>query len=91
MCKKLMHQKKLINVKDKDDCAGIPVSSTKINEQIDDYRHQKRQQFDLFKKTARSEVSDESCTINDLSSKGVKQPTGTCVIVGNHESMKKVQ
>ena len=35
-------------VKDKKDCASILSSSTKINNQIADYRQQKRQQFDFF-------------------------------------------
>ena len=70
---------------DKEDCASIPTSSAKIKKQIADYRQQKRQQFDLFQKTARSEVSDENCTINEASPKETKQlwPAGTCVIVGD--------
>ena len=40
-------------VKDKDGCASITVSYTKLNEQIADYRQQKREQLDLFKITAR--------------------------------------
>ena len=46
--------------KDKEDCASIPTSSAKIKKQIADCRQQKRQQFDLFQKTARSEVSDKN-------------------------------
>ena len=56
----------------KGECARIPASSTKINKEIADYRQQKRQQFDIFQKTARSEVSDENCTINYLSLKEIK-------------------
>ena len=72
-------------VKDKEDCANIPASSAKIKKQIADYRQQKRQQFDLFQKTARSKVSDENCTINEASPKEIKHtwPVGTCVIVGD--------
>ena len=47
-------------VKDIEDCASIPISCAKINKQIADYRQQKRQQFDIFQKTARSEVSYEN-------------------------------
>ena len=46
-------------VRDKDDCASI---TAKFNEQIADYRQRKCQQFDLFKKKFRIEVSDENCT-----------------------------
>ena len=53
-------------IKDKDDCASISVSSTKTNERIAEYRQQKRQQFNFFKKTARSEVSDENSIMNEL-------------------------
>ena len=49
-------------VRDKDDCASITVSSAKFNEQIAYYRQRKCQQFDLFKKKFRIEVSDENCT-----------------------------
>ena len=72
-------------VKGKEDCANIPTSSAKIKKQIADYRLQKRQRFDLFQKTARSEVSDENCTINEASPKETKHtwPIGTCVIVGD--------
>ena len=44
----------------------------------------KCQQFDHFKKTARSEVSGENCTINSPSSKGTYHTSSadTCVIVG---------
>ena len=72
-------------VKDKEDCASIPTSSAKIKKQIADYRQQKRQQFDLFQKTARSEVSDENCTINEASPKEIKHTwlAGSCVIVGD--------
>ena len=56
----------------KGECARIPASSTKTNKEIADYRQQKRQQFDIFQKTARSEVSDENCTINYLSLKEIK-------------------
>ena len=72
-------------VKEKEDCASIPGSSIKINEQIADYRQQMRQQFVLSKKTARSEVSDENHTINDPSHNEVKHrwPVGTCVIAGD--------
>ena len=72
-------------VKDKEDYASIPTSSAKIKKQIADYRQQKRQQFNLFQKTARSEVSDETCTINEASPKETKHtwPAGTCVIVGD--------
>ena len=72
-------------VKDKEDCASIPTSSAKIKKQIADYRQQKRQQLDLFLKTARSEVSDENCTINEASPKETKHtwPAGTCVIMGD--------
>ena len=71
--------------KDKEDYASIPTSSAKIKKQIADYRQQKRQQFNLFQKTARSEVSDETCTINEASPKETKHtwPAGTCVIVGD--------
>ena len=70
-------------VKDKEDCASIPTSSAKIKKQIADYRQQKRQQFDLFQKTARSEVSDENCTINEAFPMEIKHmwPAGTCAIV----------
>ena len=70
---------------DKEDYASIPTSSAKIKKQIADYRQQKRQQFNLFQKTARSEVSDETCTINEASPKETKHtwPAGTCVIVGD--------
>ena len=73
-------------VKDKEDCASIPTSSAKIKKQIADYRQQKRQQFDLFQETARSEVSDENCTINEASPKVIKHAwaAGTCVIVGDY-------
>ena len=72
-------------VKDKKDCASIPTSSAKIKKHIADYRQQKRQQFDLFQKTARSEVSNENCAINEASPKEAKHtwPAGTCVIVGD--------
>ena len=68
---------------DKEDCASIPTRSTKIK-QITEYRQQKRQQFDLFQKARRSEVSNENCTINEASPKEIKHtwPAGTCVIVG---------
>ena len=68
-------------VKDKEDCPSIPKSSSKIKKQIADYRQQKRQQFDLFQKTARSEVSDENCTINEASPKETKHMwlATTCV------------
>ena len=59
-------------VKDKENCASIARSSAKIKKQIADYRQQKRQQFDLFQKTARSEVSDEKCIINEASPKEIK-------------------
>ena len=59
-------------VKDKDASASIPTSSAKIKKQIVDYRQQKRQQFDFFQKTARSDVSDENCTINEASPKETK-------------------
>ena len=73
-------------VKDKQNCASIPTSSAKIKKQIADYRQQKRQRFDLFQKTARSEVSDENCTINEASPKESSKhtwPAGTCNIVGD--------
>ena len=72
-------------VKDKEACASIPTSSAKIKKQIADYRQQKRQQFDLFQKTARSKVSDANCTINEASPKKTKHtwPADTCVIVGD--------
>ena len=72
-------------VQDKEDCASIPTSSAKINKQIADSRQQKRQQFDLFQKTARREVSDENCIINEASPKEIKHawPAGTCVTVGD--------
>ena len=35
-------------VKDEEDCAIIPASSTKINKKIIDYRQQKHQQLDFF-------------------------------------------
>ena len=71
-------------VKDKQASASILTRSAKIKKQIADYRQQKRQQFDLFQKTAGSEVSDENCTINEASPKQTKHtwPAGTCVIVG---------
>ena len=47
-----------------EDCATILISSSKIKKQIADYRQQKRQQFDIFIKTARSKVSDKNCTKN---------------------------
>ena len=55
--------------KDKEDCASIPISSGKIKKQIAVYRQRsiKASKFDLFQKTARSEVSDENCTINGTS------------------------
>ena len=70
-------------VKDKEDCARILVSSTEINEQIADYRQQKSQQLVLFKKTARSGVSDKNRTMNDPSPDEVSHgwPVGTLVIV----------
>ena len=40
-------------VKDKDGCASITVSYTKLSEQIADYRQQKREKLDLFKIKAR--------------------------------------
>ena len=72
-------------LKDKEVSASIPTCSPKIKKQIADYRQQKRQQFDLFQKTARSEVSDENCTINEASLKEIKHtwPAGTCVIMGD--------
>ena len=72
-------------VKDKEASASIPTSSAKIKKQIADYRQQKHQQFDLFQKTARSEVSDENCTINEASPKEIKHtwPADTCVIAGD--------
>ena len=72
-------------VKDKEDCARISTSSTKINKQIVDYRQQKGQQFNLFQKVTRSEVSDENCTINEASPKEIKHMwlAGTCVTVGD--------
>ena len=72
-------------VKDKEDCASVPASSTKIKKEIADYRQQKRQQFDLFQKIARSEISDENCTINEASPKETKYTwsAGTFVIVGD--------
>ena len=72
-------------VKDNEDSASIPTSSAKIKKLIADYRQQKRQQFDIFQETARSEVSDENCTINEASPKEIKHtwPAGTCVIVGD--------
>ena len=72
-------------VKDNKDCASNLTSSAKIKKQIADYRQQKRQQFDLFQKTARSEVSGENCTINEASPNETKYtwPAGTCVIVGD--------
>ena len=55
--------------KDKEDCASIPTSFGKIKKQIAGYRQRsiKASKFDLFQKTARSEVSDENCTINGTS------------------------
>ena len=50
--------------KGNEDCATILISSSKIKKQIADYRQQKRQQFDIFIKTARSKVSDKNCTKN---------------------------
>ena len=72
-------------VKDKEASASIPISSAKIKKRIADYRQQKRQQFDLFQKTARSEVFDENCTVNEASPKEIKHtwPAGTCVIMGD--------
>ena len=70
-------------VKDKEARTSILSSSAKIKKQIADYRQQKRQQFDLVRKTGRSEVSEENCTINEASPKEIKHtwPADTCVIV----------
>ena len=72
-------------VKDKEDSASISTSSTKIKKQVAGYRQKKHQQFGLFQKTARSEVSDENCTINDAFPREIKHtwPASTCVIVGD--------
>ena len=59
-------------IKDKEDSASISTSSTKIKKQIAGYRQKKHQQFGLFQKTARSEVSDENCTINEAFPKETK-------------------
>ena len=71
--------------KGNEDCATILISSSKIKKQKADYRQQKRQQFDLFMKTARSKVSDKNCTINETSAKGIEHTwlTCPCVIVGD--------
>ena len=67
------------------DCATILISSSKIKKQIADYRQQKRQQFDLFMRTARSKVSDNHCTINEASAKEIEHTwlAGTGVMVGD--------
>ena len=52
-------------VKDKDDCASIPVNSTKINEQLT-ADNKSVNNLIFLKKPRRSEVSDENCTINDV-------------------------
>ena len=72
-------------VKDKEECASIPTNSTKIKKPIAEYRQQKRQQFDLLQKKARSEVSDENSTINKVSAKEIEHtwPPDTCVLMGN--------
>ena len=69
----------------KDDYASIPVSSTKINEQIADFRQKKHQQFNLFKQTARRQASYKNCTINDRSPTEIKDTrlADTCVMVGD--------
>ena len=74
-------------VKDKDFSTNVPVSSTIINKQIADYRQQTLQQFDIFKKTARSKVSDEYCTINNTSFKEFEHawPVGDSFITGTDE------
>ena len=59
-------------VKDKEASASIPTSSAKIKKHIADNRQPKGQQFDLFQKTERSEVSDENCTKNEASPKEIK-------------------
>ena len=71
-------------VKDKENCASIQTWFTKIK-QIAEYRQQKRQQFDLFQKATRSEVSDENCTINEASLQEIKHtwPAGTYILVGD--------
>ena len=54
-------------VKDKDNSASIFISSTKINEQIADYRNQKRQKFDIFQKTQKQPfrgVLEKRCSEN---------------------------
>ena len=43
-----------------------------MNKYTADYRRQRAQQFYLFQKTARSEVSDENCKINDASPEEIK-------------------
>ena len=70
-------------VKEKEDCASIPTSFTKLNKQIADCRQQKCQQFDLLQKAARGEVFDENSIINEAPPKEIKHtwPAGTCVIV----------
>ena len=72
-------------VKDKEDCASIATSYTKINKQIADYRQKKRHQFDLLQKATRYEVSDKNCTTNEASPKEIKHTclAATCVIMGD--------
>ena len=72
-------------VNNKEDCESIPKNSTKIKKQIGDCRHQKRQQFDLFEKTARREVPDENSAINEASPKEIEHTwlASTCVIKGD--------
>ena len=70
-------------VKDKDDQASIPISSTKTNVQIIDCKQQKRQQFDLFKKTARSKVSYENYIINYPSPNKTEFPAGNWIVGGD--------
>ena len=67
------------------DCATILISSSKIKKQKADSRQQKRQQFDLFMKTAKSKVSDNHCTKNETSAKEIEHTwlAGTYVIVGD--------
>ena len=72
-------------VKDKEDCASIATSYTKINKQIANCRQKKRHQFDLLQKATRYEVSDKHCTTNEASPKEIKHTclAATCVILGD--------
>ena len=69
-CEKLLQNS--YSNSNKEDCAIIPTRFTKIKEQIDDYRQQKRHKFNVFHKTARKEVFNENCTVYETSPKVIK-------------------